>query len=306
MGLKIISCGIGKAEKIFKNADFEKILETSDEWIKTRTGIEQRMFISENQSGESLATTAAAEALQKSGVDKSDIKILIVATFTPDSSMPSAACKVGKNLGLSEDVICFDLNSACTGYVTALNVAHSLLGDIKNGYALVVGCDVLSRILDMTDRTTAILFGDGAGAAVVKRDDSVEYGYIPGFVHDNDNVLHIDSESGHVVMDGKPIFRFAVDKMSYAINKILEQNGLCIDDIDLIIPHQANKRIIYSVQKRLSIPAEKMVVSLQNYGNTSAASIPMALYEAGDVKNKRILCIGFGAGLTYGAVLING
>ncbi len=305
MGIKIVSSAIAKAKNVIKNSDFEKTLDTSDEWITTRTGIKERRFISEDQSNEQLASESARGALENSGIDKRDIKVCIVATFTPDRTMPSVSCGVAKNLGLSEDTICFDLNAACTGFVTALNTAYRLLEDMQDKFALVIGSEVISKTLDMTDRSTAILFGDGAGAAIVKRDKDLKYAFISGVVADENNVLCTDKMLNYISMDGKAVFRFATEKMTYAISEILKRNKLAIEDIDMIIPHQANKRIIDYAQKKLAICADKFYINLDRYGNTSAASIPIALFEAGIAKGKKIICVGFGAGLTYGAVLIH-
>ncbi len=305
MGIKIISCAIAKAENIVTNSDFEKKLDTSDEWIVTRTGIKQRRFVGEGQNNEQLASESAQKALADSGIDKSDIKVCIVATFTPDKSMPSVSCGVAKNIGLSEDTVCFDLNAACTGFVTALNTAYRLLEDMQDKYALVIGSEVISKLIDMTDRSTAVLFGDGAGAAIIKRENSLKHAFISGFVPDEKNVLCTDEKLNCISMDGKAVFRFATEKMTYAINEILKRNNLTIDDIHMIIPHQANKRIIDYAQKKLAISAEKFYMNLDKYGNTSAASIPIALYEAAVEKGEKIICVGFGAGLTYGAVLVN-
>ncbi len=304
MGIRLLSYGMAKANNAVKNSDFEKILDTSDEWIFTRTGIKQRRFVSDGQSNESMAIQSAKQAVEKSGVNISNIEVCIVATMTPDKSAPCVACEVAKNLGLGQQTICFDLNAACSGFVTALNAAHGLLEN-KNKYALIVGSEVLSGVLDMKDRTTAVLFGDGAGAVLIKRDDNLKHAFLGGYVPDDNNVLYEDKATKRLNMDGKAVFRFATEKMSFALNSILTENNLHIDDIDLIVPHQANKRIIDYVQKKMNISADKFFMNLQDYGNTSAASIPIALYEANLKQNKKVICVGFGAGLTYGAILLN-
>ncbi len=305
MGIKIVSCGMAKAKNVMTNFDFENILDTSDEWITTRTGIKQRRFVSKDQNNETLATESAKQALEQSKINKEDIKVVIVASFTADNLTPSTSCLVAKNLGLSEDIICFDLNAACSGFVYALNTAYSLLENNKDKYALVIGSEVISKALDLADRSTAVLFGDGAGAAIIKRDMDKKHAFLSGVLPDNDNVLYTDNDTNKLSMDGKAVFRFATEKMTYAINTILQENNLDIDDIDLIIPHQANKRIIDFAQKRLNIPSSKFFINLENYGNTSAASIPIALNEANLKLNQKAICVGFGAGLTYGAILIN-
>ncbi len=291
------------ADTLVTNADFEKTLDTSDEWIKTRTGIAERRFVSDDQSNESLATQAAKTALEKSGIDIGLVKVLIVATFTPDQKTPSVSCNTAKNLGLSQDIICFDLNAACTGFVYALQTAHSLLSENDGKYALVIGSEVISKSLDMSDRSTAVLFGDGAGAVVIER-TSGEHAFVSGYVPDVDNVLYTDKKSGFLQMDGKAVFRFATEKMTYAIQKIFEENDILLDDVSFIIPHQANRRIIDYAQKKCNLDESKIFINLDRYGNTSAASIPIALAEANIPTGKKILCVGFGAGLTYGAVVI--
>ncbi len=306
MGIKIVATGIGVADKVFTNSDFEKIIDTSDEWIRTRTGILERRFVDDGQSNETLATDAAKMALQKSGLDVSDIAVIIIATFTPTTHMPSLASRVAKNIGLLEETIVFDLNTACTGFVTALNVAHSLLADKSDKYALVLGSEVLSKFINFDDRGTAVLFGDGAGAAIIKRDDSLDYCYISGYVHDDKNVLRTDEESGLIAMDGKQVFRFATEKMNYSVSEILRRTNLNADDIDLFVPHQANKRIIDYVVKKLKIDESKFAITLDKFGNTSAASIPMTLALQDSIEGKKMICVGFGGGLTYGAILING
>ncbi len=304
-GLKILGCGLDKGEKVVTNADFEKILETSDEWIASRTGIRERRFVSESQTNVSLATAAAKQAIEKSGIDVADIAVCIVATFTPDVATPSVSCVVGKQLGLNEDTTCFDLNSACTGFVYASNVAYSMLAANPDKYALVIGSEKISKKLDMTDRGTAILFGDGAGATVLKREEDLPYAFTAGFVADVDESLYCRDADDKIVMDGKAVFRFATSKMSKAISDIFSKYNLTSDDIDVIIPHQANRRIIDHVAKKLGLDTQKIFVNLDKIGNTSAASIPLALCEAGVERGKRVLCVGFGAGLTYGAILLN-
>ncbi len=304
-GLKILSYGLSKAEKVFTNFDFEKIMDTSDEWITTRTGIKERRFISENQSNTSLAIGSAKEAIKNGKINIEDIKVVIVATFTPDRETPAVSNEVAKAIGIGEEAICFDLNAACSGFVYSCSVAYGLLEQYKNKYALIIGSEAISNVLDINDRTTGILFGDGAGAAIIKKEENLIFGAVSGFVSDDDDVLSISKENNKLQMAGQAVFRFATDKMATAINKILAENNLTLDDIDVIIPHQANKRIIDLAVKKLGCDYSKFFLNLDKYGNTSAASIPMALYEANIEKNKKVLCVGFGAGLSYGAVLLN-
>ncbi len=304
-GLKILSYGMCKADKVFTNFDFEKIMDTSDEWITTRTGIKERRFISENQNNVSLATASAKEAIKNANIDIEDVKIVIVATFTPDKETPAVSAEVAKAIGIKEDAICFDLNAACSGFVYSCSVVNGLLEQYKEKYALVIGSEVISNVMELTDRSTAILFGDGSGAVVLKKEDNLSFGAVSGFVGDEEDVLSISNETKKLQMDGQAVFRFATEKMTKAIKQILDENNLTLDDIDIIIPHQANKRIIDLAVKKLGCDYSKFFLNLENYGNTSAASIPMALYEANIKENKKVLCVGFGAGLSYGAVLLN-
>ncbi len=304
-GLRIVSNGISKAEKVFTNFDFEKIMDTSDEWITTRTGIKERRFVSSNQNNVSLATESAKEAIKNGNIDIEDIKIVIVATFTPDKETPSVSCEVSKNIGIKEDAICFDLNAACSGFVYSCSVVNGLLDMYKGKYALVIGSEVISKVMEITDRKTAILFGDGSGAAIFKKEENLTFASVSGFVSDDEDVLSISKENNKLQMDGQAVFRFATEKMTKAVKQLLSENNLTLDDIDLIIPHQANKRIIDLAVKKLGCDYSKFFLNLEKYGNTSAASIPMALYEAEIEKNKKVICVGFGAGLSYGAVLLN-
>ncbi len=304
-GLKILSYGISKAEKVFTNFDFEKIMDTSDEWITTRTGIKERRFAGEKETNVSLATQSAKQAIKNANINIEDVKIVIVATFTPDRETPSVACDVAKEIGIKEDAICFDLNAACSGFVYSCSVVNGLLEQYKGKYALVIGSEIISRKMDITDRSTAILFGDGAGAVILKKEENLIFGATSGFVPDDEDVLSMSTSNNKLQMNGQAVFRFATDKMTRAINTILEENNLTLDDIDIIIPHQANKRIIDLAVKKLNCNYSKFFLNLDKYGNTSAASIPMALYEAKIGENKKVLCVGFGAGLSYGAVLLN-
>ncbi len=304
-GLKIISYGMCEANKVFTNFDFEKIMDTSDEWITTRTGIKQRRFVSDEQSNVSLATASAKQAIENANINIEDIKIVIVATFTPDRETPAVSADVAKAIGIKEDAICFDLNAACSGFVYSCSVANGLLEQYKDKYALIIGSEVISKAMDLQDRSTAILFGDGAGAVLVKKEENLIFDAVSGFVADEEDVLSVSTKTNKLQMDGQAVFRFATEKMTKAIKEILKKNNLTLEDIDIIIPHQANKRIIDLAVKKLGCDYSKFFLNLENYGNTSAASIPIALCEANIKENKKVLCVGFGAGLSYGAVLLN-
>ncbi len=314
--MKIVGYGKGLPNKIVTNDDLSKYVETSDEWIVQRTGIKERRISDVNTSD--LATIAAKNAILDAGIDASEIDLIICATMTPDMYTPSVACLVQKNLGLNNgNVSAFDINAACTGFIYALKVADSLLSKTCKK-ALVIGSETMSKLIDFTDRNTCILFGDGAGAVIVEYDG--ENSYFHTGSSGNDEVLYakgalLNSEmnikevSGDfLVMNGKEVFKFAIKAMEDSIVKILEDSNTSVDDISLIIPHQANQRIIANVSKRMGISEDKFFMDLEKYGNTSAASIAIALCEAKEEskvkKNDSVILVGFGAGLTWGSALI--
>ena len=303
-GLRIIATGNGQANRVITNFDLEKIMDTNDEWITTRTGIHERRYVDENQNNTTMALDGAWQAIHQSGIDPTDIHVLIVATFTPYHKTPSISADVAKELGLAENSLCFDLNAACSGFIYATTVANALLAQRKEGYALVIGSEILTNVTNYDDRGTAVLFGDGAGAVLLQYDEQTTFASVAGFVPDVDNVLSAPKELGKVVMDGQAVFRFATEKMTYAVKQLLNENAITLEDVDLIIPHQANKRIIDFAAKKLRCDVNKFFLNIQHYGNTSSASIPIALHEANVGKNKTIICVGFGAGLNYGAILI--
>lgn len=299
-GLKLN--GIGKAlpNKIVTNDDMSKIVDTNHEWIESRTGICQRHFAT-SETVASLAAGAAQSAIENANISLEEIGICIVASFSNKSMMPSASCMVAGELKLPQGTICFDLNAACTGFVYALATAHAMLQNSHKPYALVIGSEVISKCVDMSDRGTCVLFGDGAGAAVISLADNqfcFEGGCIP-----NGDALYCNR--GDVLgMDGHEVFRFAVKIVPTCVKSILAKAGLTLDDIDYFVCHQANKRIIESAAKKLNQPIEKFFMNMQNYGNTSAASIPIAICDMPKKENAKIICIGFGAGLTYGAAFL--
>ena len=295
-------------ERILTNFDLEKIVETSDEWIRTRTGIRQRHVVAEGESTADIAFHAAQKALEDAGIGASEIDLIIVATCTPDFQFPATAAIVQDKLGAH--CAAFDLEAACSGFVYGLVVAAQFIasGAMKN--VLVIGAEVMSRVVDWNDRNTAVLFGDGAGAAIVSAVPG-EYG-LRGFDLGANGaggpLLKCSTraeagESGKVFQNGREVYKFAVHAMGESAHRALEKCGLSGDDVDLLVPHQANIRIIESAAKRLGMPMEKVFLNLQNYGNTSAASIPIALSEAkikGHLKrDQHIVVVGFGAGLTW-------
>ncbi len=304
--IKIVSTGRYAPEGVLTNQDFERMVETSDEWITTRTGIKRR-HKAEGETAIDLAYKAALDAINKSNYDVRKIDLIIVATITSPVTTPSVANLVQAKLGLNDKhVMSFDINAACSGFVYALEVASGLLNAGIYKSALVVGTEHMTSILDYTDRGTCILFGDGAGAAIVeKSNDSKDTAWFyNGARGDDGGILWIDPI---VRMDGKEVYKFAVDIMPKAMESVLKQANLTLDDIDLIIPHQANLRIIQSVAKSLNLPLERFLINIEEYGNTSSASIPILLDEYKDTHKevKRALLIGFGGGFTWGAAIIN-
>jgi len=313
--MKILGFGKAVPRKIVTNDDLSKFVETSDEWIFQRTGIRERRISDENTS--ELAYRSAVDAIKNSNIDKNEIDLIVCATMTPDNFTPSVACMVQEKLGLGDNVTAFDVNAACTGFVFALKIVASMLNTYHKR-ALVIGCETLSKIINFEDRNTCVLFGDGAGAIVVEKDGKNEEFYTCSFGNDKDLIaenvgMNFEMKnkvlkSGFLKMDGKEVFKFAINVVEKSINKILDMNNLKIEDINLIIPHQANQRIINNVSKKLNVDNDKFFVNLEKYGNTSAASVPMALCEAFEskkiTKGDKVILVGFGGGLTWGSTII--
>ncbi|ELC8363348.1 beta-ketoacyl-ACP synthase III [Clostridium perfringens] len=318
---KMIGFGLYTPKNLVENERLQEFLETSDEWIRTRTGIERR-YISLDENTSDLAVEASKKALSQARLSAEEIDLIIVATVTPDNFTPSTACIVQDKLG-AKNAWAFDINAACTGFIYALKLGKSLIrsGEAKN--ALIIGAETLSKALNWEDRGSCVLFGDGAGATVltsteedcgikcvnVKSDGSKgDSLVIQGLPLNSPFKDRKEVSENYINMNGREIFKFATKVMEESIVDILEKENIKIEEIDVIIPHQANLRIIDYVGKRLGIPREKFVTNLQNYGNTSGASIPIALCEAiDDGKVKRgdnIIMVGFGGGLTWGAALI--
>ena len=308
-GLKIVSTGRALPAKVVTNDDMSRLVETSDEWITTRTGIQTRHFC-ESETQASLATRAARGALERGGVAPEELCACIVATVTPDHAAPTTACLLQQRLALPENIPCFDMNVGCTGFIYALQVARGFLLQSGRPYALVVGAESLSRITDFTDRGTCVLFGDGAGAVVLTLEEGSLYACTLGARGDAEAIF-IEGpgpEHPYIHMDGQRVFRFAVEAVPHCIRTLLEETGLGLEDIDWFVPHQANKRIIDHVAKKLRVPNERFYQNMMRYGNTSAASIPIALDEMVEHgllrKGQKVLCVGFGAGLTWGGTLL--
>lgn len=300
--MTILGTGSFVPEHILSNTDMEQFVETSDEWIRSRTGIVHRHF-QDNGSVLEMATKAGQKAIENSGISKDQIGVVIVATFTSEYATPSIASLLQRSLELPNNIISFDLNAACSGFIYALMTGAGLLSEGK--YALIVGAEAVSSVLDMQDRNTCVLFGDGAGACVIKKGEKPFY-QVAGCQGD-DEVL-VAKRNDYLHMEGRQVFKFAVKTLERTLNDLLEQSGLGIDDLDYVISHQANYRIIKHVYEKMKIPAEKFYMNLQEFGNTSAASIPLALAEM-DQKGllqdgMKIAMIGFGSGLTYGGVLL--
>jgi 3-oxoacyl-[acyl-carrier-protein] synthase-3 len=319
----IIGTGSCLPEREVTNFDMEKIVETSNEWIISRTGIGSRRFASEDQATSDLAVVAAERAIKSAGIKAEDIDLIIVATITPDMVFPATACIVQDKIG-AVNAAAFDLEAACSGFLYGMEIGKQFISTGCHKYVLVIGAETMSKILDFEDRKTCVLFGDGAGAAVLGAVEdgkgilSAELGSdgrkgmvlnlpaggsrIPASERTVKDRLH------YVVMDGSEVFKFAVRKMGDASINVIREAGLKIEDINYLIPHQANMRIISSAAKKLKLPLDKVQINLDKYGNMSAASVPVALDEAireGKIKDgDNTVLVGFGGGLTWGACVI--
>jgi 3-oxoacyl-[acyl-carrier-protein] synthase III len=323
----VIIAGVGSyaPAKVLTNDDLSKIVDTSDEWIFTRSGIRERRIAAADEACSDLAIKAATAALADAKVNAADIDLLIVATCTPDHPLPSTACLVQHKLGVPAHATCFDIAAACSGFLYALEIAYGQLQTNRYKRALIIGAEKLSTITDWTDRTTCVLFGDGAGAAVLSKVDQPGIGilgtdlgadgefvdnlYIPAGGSRTPASAESVAKHDHCIrMNGREVFKSAVRVMETVSREMMEQHGVTPDQISLVVPHQANIRIIEALAGNLKLPIEKFYVNLDRYGNTSSATIPMALDEArraGRIKAGDLtLLVAFGAGLTYGATLI--
>lgn len=305
----LISIAAYTPPKILTNFDLEKMVETNDEWIVKRTGISQRR-IAQSEDTSDLGTKAGQIALERANLTAEDIDAVICATISPDHfCMPSTACKIAKNLGINA-ITAFDISAACTGFIYLLELAKSLIESGSKKNVLIIGTEKLSKIVDWTDRTTCILFGDGAGAAVVSASEENEIIDVHTAADGNYANLLITpgGEEKFIKMSGNEVFKIAVQTLTKDVVDILEKNQISSDKIDLFIPHQANLRIIEAVKQRLNFTNEQCVVTVGKYGNTSSASIPMAMndaYEAGRLKKGDLLLLdAFGGGFTWGSALL--
>lgn len=303
---KIIGTGSYLPAKTVTNYDLEKTVDTSHDWIVSRSGIQERHFAADDQKSSDLAYEASLKAIEAAGISASDIDLIVVATTSPDMAFPSTACILQHKLGISNGSPAFDIQAVCGGFIFALNTADLYIRGGQAKTALVVGAEVLSRMLDWNDRTTCVLFGDGAGAVVLKASD--EPGIIASKLHSDGSYHQLLKADPKISMEGQAVFKFAVNSLSGVVEELLEQENMSGSDIDWMIPHQANIRIIEATAKKLGMTLDNVVVTVANHGNTSAASIPLALDTAvrdGRIKPGQTLIMeAIGGGFTWGASLI--
>lgn len=317
MNLRSVVLGVGSAlpKRRVTNEELAERVETSDQWIVERTGIRSRYVAGEGETTASLATEAAKRALDHAGVDAKDIGLIVLATATPDQTFPSSATKVQAALGIN-DCIAFDVHAVCTGFLYALSVADSMLRSGNASKALVIGAETFSRILDWEDRTTCVLFGDGAGALVLSAEET-DNGILATRLHADgrhNDLLFVDGGPsttgtvGKVRMKGREVFRHAVVNLAQVLNEVLEAAGLTSADVDWVVPHQANARILDATAKKLGLPSEKVIVTVDEHANTSAASVPLAFDKAikdGRIQRGDIVVLeAMGGGFTWGAAAL--
>ena len=318
-GRQVLLTGVGShlPERVLSNDELATMMDTSDEWIRQRTGIGQRHVAGENELTSDLAVAAARKALSSAGIDATSLDIIVIATTTPDDTFPATAAKVQHQLGAAR-AFAFDVQAVCAGFVYALDIADSMIRCGKAERALVIGAETFTRLLDWNDRSTAVLFGDGAGAVVLESAEHADgWGVLSSVLHTDGSqrdILYVDGGPsatgtvGHVRMRGQDVFRHAVEKLSSALDEALQRAGLDASAIDWLVPHQANIRIIDSMQRKLKLPSEKVIRTVERHANTSAASIPLALAEGvadGRISNGQILALeAIGGGLSWGASVI--
>lgn len=316
----VAGCGAYLPERVVTNEELAKRVDTSNEWIVQRTGIRTRHIAAENQKTSDLAVAASQEALEHAGIEASDLDLVVLATATPDHTFPSTATAVQSSLGMTRGAA-FDVQAVCSGFVYAINVADNFIRLNQADNVLVIGAETFSRILDWKDRATCVLFGDGAGALVLKGEqgtgDNTDRGVLSNCLHSDGryhNLLYVDGGPsatqtvGHLRMEGREVFKHAVKNLSSVVGEALDLAGLASEDVDWLVPHQANQRIISSTARKLRVGNEKIVMTVERHANTSAASIPLALEDA--VSNRRIckndviVLEAMGGGFTWGANVI--
>lgn len=321
MTIRAVAIGVGHylPERVVENSEFEKTLNTSDEWIRSRSGIERRHFAAEGENTSDLAVAAARDALADAGITADDIDAIIVATSTADHTFPSAATMVQAKLGMTKG-FAFDVQAVCAGFVYALSNANALIVSGQAKRVLVIGAETFSRIMDWNDRSTCVLFGDGAGALIVEAQDASGKNTDRGILATDLNsdgrykdLLYVDGgvatqNTGYLRMEGREVFRHAIDKLAKTAHTTLAAAGLSNDDVDWIVPHQANLRIIKGTAQKMKVPMDRVVVTVQDHGNTSAASIPLALSvgkDRGQIKTGDLIVTeAIGGGLAWGSVVI--
>ena len=323
MNAKITATAHHVPKRVMTNFELEKLVDTSDEWIRTRTGITQRHIAAKNEASSDLSSEVAEQLLKNRGIAADEIDIIIIATVTPDHFTPSTAAIVQNNIG-AKNAWGFDLSAACTGYLYGLETGSKFISSGKYDKVMVIGVDTMSSILDFADRNTCVLFGDGAGGAILEPSTS-NLGIIDSMLHmdgSGGGYLHVpgggsripatiesvEAKKHYIIQDGKKVFKFAIKRMSDVSTKLLEDNGLAGKDIKLFIPHQANKRIIEATGERCNIPLDRVMINIDKYGNTTAGTIPIALNEAVEsnliTNGDYILLAAFGSGFTWGSILI--
>ena len=311
-------------EKILTNAELESLVDTSDDWITSRTGIKERRIAAEGEFTSHMATKAAEKALEQTGIEATDLQLIIVATITPDTLTPATACYVQQNLGCLQ-AVAFDISAACSGFIYAMKIAKRLISDGAFENALIIGAEKLSSFVNWEDRNTCILFGDGAGAAILRRSGEGEGNIISTDIGTDGRQTHLlnipgggsacpitienaDQRLASLAMLGKEVFKHAVTRMKQSAETVLERAGIAAEDVKLVVPHQANLRIIDAIADRLTAPKDRVFTNLQKYGNTSAAAVAIALDEAHRTgrfeRGDKIVLVVFGAGLTWAAAAI--
>lgn len=314
MNAVVVGIGASLPKRCMTNLDFSSDLCTSDEWISKRTGIKQRYIVSESETTASLATAAAVDALKHAKLTEDKIDLIIVGTVTGDYTFPSVATIVQRNLGITRG-FAFDVSAACSGFIYALDIANLYIRSGRAKCALVIGAETFSRILDWHDRSSCVLFGDGAGAVVLQAQDTTDIGIQYCSIHSDGKYVDTlrttggvstTGSSGTILMDGRSVFKFAVEIFTDSLKKLLEDNKMTIDDVDLLIPHQANYRIINKLIENSGIEENKVVITVDKQANTSAATIPLAMNTVRDIifTKKNVVLLSMGAGFTWGSTLI--